>query len=70
MKETAKGEKEARGKKTAPSDGVFYCKEQILKFEQYRNRRDLLGALLQDGKSYTKSDVEAEIKRFMEGKVR
>lgn len=44
-------------------------KEQILTFFQYRSRRDLLGVLLEDGKSYTREEVEAKQERFKKGKV-
>lgn len=44
-----------------------FTKEEILSFGKYRRRRDLLAALLKDGRSYTREEVEAAINRF-EGK--
>lgn len=46
-----------------------FTKEQILKFEQYRYRIDLLNVLLENGKAYTTDEVDALIDKFMKGKV-
>lgn len=48
---------------------IQFTKEQILKFKKYENRIDLLNALLDDGKKYTKAEVEDAVKAFMKGKV-
>lgn len=47
-----------------------YTKEQILSADKYRNRRDLVNALLVDGKSYTMAAVDKKIADFMKGKVK
>lgn len=44
-----------------------FTKDEILSFSKYRRRRDLLAALLKDGRSYTREEVEAALNRF-EGK--
>lgn len=60
VKQTKKEEQKLSGRIT---------KEQLLTFSQYRNRRDLLGALLEDGKSYTREEVETKLGQFRKGKV-
>ena len=47
-----------------------FTKESILKFERYRERRDLLHALLVDGERYTTKEVDALIAKFMKGRVK
>lgn len=49
---------------------VSYTKKQILSAEKYRNRRDLVDALLVEGESYTMAAVDKKITDFMKGKVR
>ena len=44
---------------------VAYTKEQLLKCEAYQNRRDLVNALLDDSKTYTKEQVNALMDDFM-----
>lgn len=44
---------------------VEYTKEQLLKSEAYQNRRDLVNALLNDNKTYTKEQVNALMDDFM-----
>lgn len=44
-----------------------FTKEEILSFSKYRRRRDLLAALLKDGRSYTREEVDAALTKF-EGK--
>ena len=52
---------------TAP---VVFPKEQLLRSQRYAKRRDLLGALLEDGKWYTLEEVDTAIENFMKGKVK
>ncbi len=47
-----------------------YSKQQLLTFQRYAARRDLLEALLKDGESYTHDQVRNLINNFMKGKVR
>lgn len=42
-----------------------YTKGQLLQFQAYRGRRDLLSALLEEGRSYTQREVDALIRAFM-----
>lgn len=47
-----------------------FTKDQLLTFDKYRGRRDLLGALLEDGRGYTYAEVDALVDNFMKGKVK
>lgn len=47
-----------------------YSKEQLVRSQRYANRRDLLGALLKDGKSYTFDEADDLLNKYMKGKVK
>lgn len=47
-----------------------FTKEQILWSKKYANRRDVLGAILEDGKQYTLTEVDTLLDKFMKGKVK
>lgn len=53
----------------APAEAV-YTKEQLASSKRYANRRDLLSALLESGKTYTLTEVDALINKFMKGAVK
>jgi len=44
---------------------VTHTKAQLLRFKRYAGRRDLLSALLKDGKRYTTEQVDSLISDFM-----
>lgn len=46
-----------------------FTKENILSFEKYRDRRDLLSVLLEADQHYTTAEVDTLIETFMKGKV-
>ena len=50
--------------------GSKFSKEQLLSSKKYANRRDLVDALLEDGKEYATDDVDKKIESFMKGKVK
>lgn len=52
------------------STAAVFTKQQLIESRKYANRRDLLKALLEDGKSYTIAETDAAIEKFMKGKVR
>lgn len=52
-----------------PTAGAF-SKEQLLQSRRYQQRRDLLSALLEEGKFYSHKDVETLTNEFMKGKVK
>lgn len=47
-----------------------FSKAQILASAQYSNRRDLVDALLDDNKEYTKAEVDQLVDKFMKGQVK
>lgn len=46
-----------------------YTKEQLAASKRYANRRDLIQALLEDGKAYALKEADALIEQYMKGKV-
>ncbi len=67
--------KKVRGSATAEGkeDGqekARFTKGQFLESRRFMGRRDIINALLEDGKEYTVSAVEEEIGNYMKGKVR
>ena len=44
----------------------FY-KEQFLKSNLYKNKKDLINTLLKDNELYSRNDVDKIIKKYMEG---
>lgn len=58
-------------RKTSPdAEAASYTKDQLLQSKKYAARRDLLGALLEDGKTYTAAQVDREINQFLKRKVK
>ena len=47
-----------------------YTKEQLVASRRYADRRDLISALLEDGRSYTTDEVDALKKKYLKGKVK
>lgn len=56
-------------KKRAKTAQAF-SREQILESKLFQDRRDLLGAILEDGKIYTIAQVESQIEQFLKGTVK
>lgn len=63
-------EKVATEEVSATQEEVKFTKEQIVKAKKYRDRRDLVNALLVRDNSYTLSEVDELIDKFMKGSVR
>ncbi len=59
----------AEAKSSATVEQKF-SKAQILASAQYANRRDLVDALLEAEKQYTKKEVDELINKFMKGTVK
>lgn len=53
---------------TKATEPVF-TKEQILKANRFAKRKDLVNALLTDGKEYSIDQVERMIQKYLKGKV-
>ncbi|MCJ7834563.1 hypothetical protein MUB23_04030 [Cuneatibacter sp. NSJ-177] len=47
-----------------------YEKSQILTSSRYQDRRDLLGAMLEDTGRYTLKQIDTAIDKYMKGKVK
>ena len=47
-----------------------FTKEQMLGAKRFRERRDIVDALLTDGEQYTMKAVEQKIENYMKGKVK
>lgn len=47
-----------------------HTKQQVLASARYKDRRDLVSALLEDGRRYTVAEVDRMVDQFMKGKVR
>ena len=47
-----------------------FTKESLMNSMRFRNERDLVSALLTDGKEYAISEVEEMIMKYMKGKVK
>lgn len=57
MKETKQGE-------------ATFLKQELLEAECYQGKKDLVSALLEDGRKYSLKEVDAIIDKFMKGKVK
>ena len=58
-------------RKTSPdAEAASYTKDQLLRSKKYAARRDLLGALLEEGKTYTAAQVDREVNQFLKRKVK
>lgn len=49
---------------------TMFTKEQILASAKYRNRRDLVDALLDENTSYTTETVDELVNSFLKGQVK
>ncbi len=56
-------------KKAKPEEAVF-VKEQLLAAARYAGKRDLLAALLEDGKDYQLKAVDEKIQQYEKGLVK
>ena len=59
--------RKAKGNKRGAEEPAFE-KDALLRSDRYMHRRDLLGALLETGRPYAFSEVDALIDIFMKGK--
>lgn len=66
---TAAGSTAAQEGGITADNGMKFSKEQLAGSARYAARRDMLNALLDDGKEYTIQEADAAIAGYMEGKV-
>lgn len=55
---------------TQPQEAVCYTKEQLLQSARYADKRDLLTALLEDGRKYSHEETAALLKNYLKGAVK
>lgn len=58
--------KDKKNKEVVPG----FTKYQITNSKKYKNRRDLLNAILDENKQYTTDEVDSLIDAFMKGTVK
>lgn len=51
-------------------NSVGFTRQQLLASARYRNRSDLVSALLEEGRNYTLKEADQMIDKFMKGKVK
>ncbi len=56
--------------KTGTHAPPIFSRAKLLKIRRYANRRDLLSAVLEDGRMYTLDQADALIRDFIKGKVK
>lgn len=54
----------------ATTEIPIFTKEQLRNSRKYRNEKDILGVVLEDGKDYTIEETDKLIKDFKERKVK
>lgn len=47
-----------------------FTKAQLMESHRYAEQKDLINALLEDGKTYTLKQVDTQIDKFLKGKVK
>ena len=65
IKETAAEMVEEKPATAAPT----FTKDRLVKSKRYREKVDLINALLEEGKEYTLDEVDARIEEFMNMEV-
>ena len=56
-------------KKKGETEEIVFTKEQLINSDSFLKYKDLLGALLSDGESYTAKAASEMIENYMKGKV-
>lgn len=60
---------EKKKEKSVNEIEILFSKEQILKSNRFKDKRDILSALLEDDKKYKLSDVESMVIDFLNKEV-
>lgn len=58
-----------KGTKKGVIEQSKFTKEQLLDSDRFRDRIDLVSAILSDGEEYTIEFVEEQIEKYMKGQV-
>lgn len=56
-------------KKKSETEEIVFTKEQLINSDRFLKYKDLLGALLADGESYTAEAASEMIENYMKGTV-
>ena len=67
---TAKKDKDDVEENATQKYELSFSKQAFLSSKTYKPHRDLLGTILENGKSYRKSEVNKLIDDYLKGKVR
>ncbi|MDD3251922.1 MAG: hypothetical protein PHV18_05110 [Lachnospiraceae bacterium] len=67
--EGKKNSKAAVTEKAVEKECARYTREQILESRRFRGQRDLICALLEDGKRYSMAEVDRLVNGYLKGKV-
>ena len=72
MAKTLKNEEKvgAAACETAPKKEKIFTKEQLLNSDRFQGKRDLVRAVLADGKNYSAEETEKIIDKFLKGSVK
>ena len=67
-----KTDAEADNKKSEnkPQADIRFKKDNLVTSARYIDKKDVVNAVLEDGKEYTLAEVDELIRKFMKGKVR
>ena len=52
------------------SEETKFVKSQIISYDKYKNRADLLNVLLEDDKEYTLSEIDKKLEDFLGREVK
>ena len=55
---------------SAKNDASLFQKSQLVRADSFAYHRDILEAVLDDGKTYTVKEAEAAIEKYLKGKVK
>lgn len=66
----AQKKEKVRKDETQMPQAVRFTKSQLIACEKFRNRRDIVNALLTDSGTYTIEEIEEKITAYMKGKVK
>lgn len=63
--------KEEQKKSSAPeTETPHYTKQQLLACQRFRNRRDIMTAILEEDKIYTMQEAEQALSAFLKRRVK
>lgn len=65
-----KAASDAKVSEPVQRDEPKFRKDQILASKKFKNRRDLLSAVLEDGQLYTMPEVNTLVEKYMKGTVK